>query len=117
MQQNYRGYVDRVLALAADRRFALQVLNESIREVVGSTRPARGLVSRSAAVRADEFHAVFERIAVERGASGIAKSQSFLGCFFHGRFPEVNLHSSINWMSESRNLMHEPEEIVQILFY
>lgn len=91
MQQNHRRHMNRVLALPANRRFALQVLHESIREVVSRSRTPRRLIPRRPTIRANEFDAIFQRIAVESRPSGIAKSHCFLGCLFHGCHPKSHL--------------------------
>src|ERR1700722_13643309 len=60
-----------MFAIAAGCRFAFQILNESVGEVIRSARPASCLGAFGSALRTGEFHAVFERIAIQRSPGGV----------------------------------------------
>ena len=66
------------------RHFALQVLQETIREMIERTlAPGIFLVPR-AAVRTDKLHRVLLRIAVQSGPAGAAHTHSFQITPVHG---------------------------------
>jgi hypothetical protein len=77
MQHHYRHYAQRMLAAPAGGSLALQILNESIGEVVRSSRTPCSFGALRAALRASKLHTVFQRIAVQRGPARIPNTYSF----------------------------------------
>ena len=77
VDQNDWSDMKRLAAAPANGRLTLQVLNEPIREVIGSARTTGGLIPVGAALGASEFDAVELRIAVYGGATSVAKSNCF----------------------------------------
>jgi hypothetical protein len=71
MHHHYGRHAHRLLALATRRRFTLQILYESISEVISSARAPGVLHAMVPAVGTRELYVVLERIAVQRGPSRV----------------------------------------------
>jgi hypothetical protein len=92
--QHYdRHHAQVLFARVALRHFSLQVLQESIREMIQSAfAPGILLVARST-VRADEFHPVLLRIAVQSCPAGAAHTYCFQIVPVHrGHPPQIHVH-------------------------
>src|SRR3984957_5783819 len=90
MQHHYRHYAQRMLAAPAGGSLALEILNESIGEVVRSSRTPCSFGALRAALRTSELHAVFQRIAIQRCPARISNAYSFFRIFLHDDPPLIN---------------------------
>jgi hypothetical protein len=77
VHQDHRRNPQRALAAPAPAHFTLQVLYESIREVILGPRPASGLGSLGPAVRTRILDGILERVAVQCGPSRKANTHCF----------------------------------------
>ncbi len=77
--KHHRRNPQRLLAFPAGARLALQVLEESVREVIRRPRPSRSFGALCAAMRAGVLDYIFQRIAIQSGPASIANSYRFNG--------------------------------------
>src|SRR5712692_2531046 len=93
VQHHYGNHAQVLFAGMALRDFALQVLQETIREMIQRTLAPGVLFVPRAAVRTDEFHRVLLRIAVQSSPAGAAHAYGFWIVPVHRGFPpEIHVH-------------------------
>src|SRR5271166_6187134 len=84
MQHHNRRHAQPLLARPALRRFALQILQESVRKMIEGTLAPGLFLSLRSAVRTKVFHRVLLRIAVQCSPTRAAYAYRFHILPFHG---------------------------------
>jgi hypothetical protein len=64
VQHDDRHYAQRMFATPARSRLSLQILDESVGEVISGSRPPCCFRSLLTALRASKLHAIFQRVAM-----------------------------------------------------
>jgi hypothetical protein len=108
VQHDDWNHAHRALAVPADGHFALQILQEAVREAVQRPLAPCVLCSHRPAMRAGEFNDIFLWIAVQRGPPGVANSERLSRLTVHDTGtipfatwelpPTFQMHWMVDWM-------------------